>query len=68
VEEHDSMTSVISAFEAGTGVGIAVDALGYAFGNRVKLVPHARAETNLRRSGCAQRKTQPCRRKILALR
>jgi LysR family transcriptional regulator, benzoate and cis,cis-muconate-responsive activator of ben and cat genes len=38
VEEHDSMTSVISAIEAGTGVGIAVDALGYAFGNRVKLV------------------------------
>src|ERR1700756_3543013 len=38
VEEHDSMTSVISAIEAGAGVGIAVDALGYAFGNRVKLV------------------------------
>jgi DNA-binding transcriptional LysR family regulator len=38
VEEHESMTSVISAVEAGTGVAVAVDALGYAFGNRVKLV------------------------------
>ena len=32
------MTSVISAVEAGTGVAVAVEALGYAFGNRVKLV------------------------------
>jgi LysR family transcriptional regulator, benzoate and cis,cis-muconate-responsive activator of ben and cat genes len=38
IEEHDSMTSVISAIEAGTGVGLAVDALGYSFGSRVKLV------------------------------
>ena len=38
IEEYDSMTSVISAIEAGTGVGIAVDALGYSFGSRVKLV------------------------------
>jgi LysR family transcriptional regulator, benzoate and cis,cis-muconate-responsive activator of ben and cat genes len=38
IEEHDSMTSVISAIEAGTGVGVAVDALGYSFGSRVKLV------------------------------
>src|SRR5438094_5380911 len=38
VEEHDSMTSVVSAVEAGTGVAVAVEALGYAFGNRVKLV------------------------------
>src|SRR5246500_3635758 len=38
VEEHDSITSVISAIEAGTGVAVAVDAVGYAFGNRVKLV------------------------------
>jgi LysR family transcriptional regulator, benzoate and cis,cis-muconate-responsive activator of ben and cat genes len=37
-EEHDSMTSVISAIEAGTGVGVSVDALGYSFGSRVKLV------------------------------
>ena len=36
IEEHDSMTSVISAIEAGTGVGLAV--LGFSFGNRVKLV------------------------------
>jgi DNA-binding transcriptional LysR family regulator len=36
VEEHDSMTSVISAVEAGTGVGVAV--LDYSFGSRVKLV------------------------------
>jgi DNA-binding transcriptional LysR family regulator len=38
IEEHDSMASVISAVEAGTGVGLAVDAVGYAFGNRVKLL------------------------------
>ena len=38
IEEHDSMTSVVSAVEAGTGVAAAVDALGYTFGNRVKLV------------------------------
>jgi len=36
VEEHDGMTSVISAVEAGTGVGLAV--LDYSFGSRVKLV------------------------------
>jgi DNA-binding transcriptional LysR family regulator len=36
IEEHDSMTSVISAIEAGTGVGLAV--LGFSFGSRVKLV------------------------------
>ena len=38
IEEYDSMTSVISAIEAGTGVGIAVEALGYSFGGRVTLV------------------------------
>jgi DNA-binding transcriptional LysR family regulator len=38
IEEHDSMTSVISAIEAGTGVGISVDALSYSFGSQVKLV------------------------------
>jgi DNA-binding transcriptional LysR family regulator len=38
IEEHDGMTSVVSAVEAGIGVAVAVDALGYTFGNRVKLV------------------------------
>jgi DNA-binding transcriptional LysR family regulator len=38
IEEHDSMTSVISAIEAGTGVGVFVDTLGYSFGSQVKLV------------------------------
>src|SRR2546428_5298165 len=38
IEEHDGMTSVVSAVEAGIGVAVAVEALGYAFGNRVKLV------------------------------
>ena len=33
------MTSVISAIEAGTGVGVFVDTLGYSFGSRLKLVP-----------------------------
>ncbi len=32
------MPSVISAIEAGTGIGIAVEAFGYSFGNRVKLL------------------------------
>ena len=38
IEEHDGMTSVVSAVEAGTGVAVAVEALGYTFGNRVRLV------------------------------
>src|ERR1700751_4872094 len=38
IEEHDGMTGVVSAVEAGTGVAVAVEALGYTFGNRVKLV------------------------------
>jgi len=38
IEEHDSLTSVISAIEAGTGVGVAVDALGHSIGAKVKLV------------------------------
>jgi DNA-binding transcriptional LysR family regulator len=38
IEEHDSMTSVVSAVEAGTGVSLAVEALAYSFGSRVKLL------------------------------
>ena len=38
IEEHDSMSSVISAIEAGTGIGLAVDAFGHSFGSNVKLV------------------------------
>ena len=38
VEEHDSMLGVLSAIEAGTGVGLAVSSIGYTFGNRLKLV------------------------------
>src|SRR5207302_5092803 len=38
IEEHDAMTSVVSAVEAGTGVAVALEAFGYTFGNRVKLV------------------------------
>jgi LysR family transcriptional regulator, benzoate and cis,cis-muconate-responsive activator of ben and cat genes len=38
IEEHESMTSVVSSVEAGTGVAVAVAGLGYTFGNRVKLV------------------------------
>jgi DNA-binding transcriptional LysR family regulator len=38
IEEHDSMTSVISAIEAGTGVGVTVEELVSSFGSRVKLV------------------------------
>ena len=38
IEEHDGMTSVVSAVEAGTGVAVALEAFGYSFGNRVKLL------------------------------
>ena len=38
IEEYDNMMGLISAIEAGTGVGVSVDALGYSFGSRVKLV------------------------------
>jgi LysR family transcriptional regulator, benzoate and cis,cis-muconate-responsive activator of ben and cat genes len=34
IEEHDSMSGIMSAVEAGTGVAIATD-FGYSFGNRV---------------------------------
>jgi DNA-binding transcriptional LysR family regulator len=37
VEEHDSMSGIMSAVEAGTGVAIATD-FGYSFGNRVKFL------------------------------
>jgi DNA-binding transcriptional LysR family regulator len=38
VEKHDSVASVISAVEAGTGVSLSVDGLRHSFGNRVKLL------------------------------
>jgi len=38
VEEHESMTGIVSSLEAGAGVAIASEAFGYSFGNRVKLV------------------------------
>jgi DNA-binding transcriptional LysR family regulator len=37
IEEHDSMSGVMSAVEAGSGVAVAVD-YGYSFGNRVKFL------------------------------
>jgi DNA-binding transcriptional LysR family regulator len=37
IEEHDSMSAVMSAVEAGTGVAVALD-FGYSFGNRVKFL------------------------------
>ena len=37
VEEHDSMSGIMSAVEAGTGVVIATD-FGYSFGNRLKFL------------------------------
>jgi DNA-binding transcriptional LysR family regulator len=39
VEEHDGWAGLLSAVDAGTGVAIASDAIDYAFGNRVKLLP-----------------------------
>jgi len=38
VEEHDSMSGVISSVEAGAGVAIATEAFSHAFGHRVKLL------------------------------
>jgi DNA-binding transcriptional LysR family regulator len=37
VEEHGSVSAIISTVEAGTGVAIATD-FGYSFGNRVKFL------------------------------
>jgi DNA-binding transcriptional LysR family regulator len=37
-EERDSIAGIISAVEAGTGVGLAGDRFGYIFGHRVKLL------------------------------
>ena len=37
IEEHDSMSGVMSAVEAGTGVAVTVD-FRYSFGNRVKFL------------------------------
>jgi DNA-binding transcriptional LysR family regulator len=37
IEEHDSMSGIMSAVEAGTGVTIATD-FGYSFGKRVKFL------------------------------
>src|SRR5712691_9374185 len=37
IEEHDSMSGVMSAVEAGSGIAVAVD-FGYSFGNRVKFL------------------------------
>jgi DNA-binding transcriptional LysR family regulator len=38
VEEHDSISGVISSVEAGAGVAIATGAFSHAFGHRVKLL------------------------------
>ena len=37
IEEHDSMSGIMSAVEAGTGVAVVVD-FGYSFGSRVKFL------------------------------
>src|SRR5207248_2196128 len=37
IEEHDSMSGVMSAVEAGNGVAVTVD-FGYSFGNRIKFL------------------------------
>ena len=38
VEEYESISGLVSAVEAGTGVAIGADIFGYSFGNRVKLL------------------------------
>jgi DNA-binding transcriptional LysR family regulator len=37
IEEHDSMSGIMSAVEAGTGVAIGPD-FGYSFGNRIRFL------------------------------
>jgi DNA-binding transcriptional LysR family regulator len=37
IEEHDSMSGIMSAVEAGTAVAIGPD-FGYSFGNRIKFL------------------------------
>lgn len=44
IEEHDSMSGIMSAVEAGTGVAIGAD-FGYSFGKRIRflhLTPEAK--------------------------
>jgi DNA-binding transcriptional LysR family regulator len=43
IEEHDSMSGIVSSVEAGTGVALAKEVFSYSFGNRVKLL-HLRPE------------------------
>jgi DNA-binding transcriptional LysR family regulator len=38
IEEHDSISGVMSSVEAGIGIAIGAEAIGYNFGNRVKLL------------------------------
>jgi LysR family transcriptional regulator, benzoate and cis,cis-muconate-responsive activator of ben and cat genes len=38
IEEHDSMSGVMSSVEAGIGIAIGAEAFGYSLGNRVKLL------------------------------
>ena len=37
IEEHDSMSGIMSAVEAGTAVAIGPD-FGYSFGNRIRFL------------------------------
>jgi DNA-binding transcriptional LysR family regulator len=43
VEEHDSVSSLIAAVEAGTGVAIAAQSLDCIAGLRLKLIPFSPA-------------------------
>ena len=38
IEEHDSMSGVMSSVEAGIGIAIGAEGFGYSLGNRVKLL------------------------------
>jgi hypothetical protein len=62
IEEHDSMSGVMSAVEAGTGVVIAAD-FGYSFGNRLKFL-HITPEPNPLSAGIigAKGRLSPARR------
>jgi hypothetical protein len=68
IEEHDGMSGVMSAVEAGTGVAIAAD-LATVFGNRVKFL-HLTPEPKPISVGIAalKGKNSAPPRKILAMR
>jgi DNA-binding transcriptional LysR family regulator len=68
-EEHDSVSSLIAAVEAGNGVAIAVQSLACTAGPRLKLIPLlARAATVGGGRGLVQERTDARRRTVFEMR